>query len=494
MERDRGAPSPSPLNHTNHTNGASALSRFASLRSASEYNPTHGRAHSRMAFSEVGGFTANGGTGRRGSGSFSAYGGGGDGYSAAGLMESPTFSVSTSSRCRDRDTPKSSTSTAPTSVSESFGYFGRESDRTERDRERERDRAEIRELRERHGTEMAALLSALSDSQRTARMLREENSDLRDKVDRLSGAHQENDRLRKVCDGLENECMSLRRDYADLQRESAGLTRSTSSLRAPGLAPSWSVSSTSSGFRTPVPKPGNSSPLAVDATPMFMQRQEEHDSEDHLFNDTIIIHDSIDNDPDDDEEFVPRHGSTDGHHDSRSTGFPPDKMLPSSNTPSLKRKLSDTSSIFPIPPSNMTMLLHEDSNLGSNRSSADHSQYNFQPPPKPNTNNHTPIAIPQPKQHTHVRSLSKSPPVTYRNFAGPNYQTHSYNKSITSTMSISPTTANFSIATGSPGSLFLRPEHELLLDDMESLDLGVRGVDLDQEGFLGRPVATEDAW
>ena len=61
-------------------------------------------------------------------------------------------------------------------------------------------------------------------------------------------------------------------------------------------------------------------------------------------------------------------------------------------------------------------------------------------------------------------------------------------------MSISPTTANFSIATGSPGSLFLRPEHELLLDDMESLDLGVRGVDLDQEGFLGRPVATEDAW
>jgi hypothetical protein len=489
MERDRGAPSPSPLNH-NHTSGASALSRFASLRSASEYNPTHARGHSRMAFSEVGGFTANGGTGRRGSGSFSAYGGGGgDGYSAAGLMESPTFTVSSSSRCRDRDTPKSSTSTAPTSVSESFGYFGRESDRTERDRERERDRTEVRELRERHGTEMAALLSALSDSQRTARMLREENSDLRDKVDRLSGAHQENDRLRKVCDGLENECMNLRRDYADLQRESAGLTRSTSSLRAPGLAPSWSVSSTSSGFRTPVPKPGNSSPLVVDATPMFMQRQEEHGSEDHLFNDTIIIHDSIDED-----EFVPRHGSTDGHHDSRSTAFQLDKMLPSSNTPSLKRKLSDTSSIFPIPPSNMTMLLHEDSNLGSNRSSADHSQYNFQLPPKATTNNHSPIAIPQPKQHTHVRSLSKSPPVTYRNFAGPNYQTHSYNKSITSTMSISPTTANFSIAPGSPGSLFLRPEHELLLDDMESLDLGVRGVDLDQEGFLGRPVATEDAW
>ena len=36
---------------------------------------------------------------------------------------------------------------------------------------------------------------------------------------------------------------------------------------------------------------------------------------------------------------------------------------------------------------------------------------------------------------------------------------------------ISPTTANFSIVTGSPGSLYLRPEHEVLLGDMPSLDL-----------------------
>ena len=33
------------------------------------------------------------------------------------------------------------------------------------------------------------------------------------------------------------------------------------------------------------------------------------------------------------------------------------------------------------------------------------------------------------------------------------------------------------MVTGSPGSLFLRPEHEILLDDMESLDLGTRGDD-----------------
>lgn len=44
--------------------------------------------------------------------------------------------------------------------------------------------------------------------------------------------------------------------------------------------------------------------------------------------------------------------------------------------------------------------------------------------------------------------------------------------SITS-MNISPTTANFSLATGSPGSLFLKPEHEVHLEDMASLDLGM---------------------
>jgi hypothetical protein len=228
---------------------------------------------------------------------------------------------------------------------------------------------------------------------------------------------------------------------------------------------------------------------------MFLQQQQEQDSEDqdHQFDDTIIIHNSIDNDDDaDDDQFAPRRGSINGHHESSSLGFL-DKLPPSSNTPSLKKRSSNTSSIFPIPPSNMTLLLHEESNLGSNRSSADQSIYHFSPFPKANANNHLPIVTPQPKQHTHIRSLSKSPPVTYRNFAGPNYQTHSHSKSVTSTTSISPTTANFSIATSSPGSLFLRPEHELLLGDMETLDLGVRGTDLD-EGFFGRPVATEDTW
>ena len=45
----------------------------------------------------------------------------------------------------------------------------------------------MHEMKERHGTEMGAL----SDSQRTARVLREENSDLRDRLERFTAAVQQ---------------------------------------------------------------------------------------------------------------------------------------------------------------------------------------------------------------------------------------------------------------------------------------------------------------
>jgi hypothetical protein len=154
------------------------------------------------------------------------------------------------------------------------------------------------------------------------------------------------------------------------------------------------------------------------------------------------------------------HGSEENHGSSS-----PDINTLASPS-SKKRRLSNSSSIFPIPASNMTLLLHE-STLGSitsgNRSSTgtDHSQYGFSLPP--------PAASSQ-RIKTHVRSLSQSPPVSYHNFTG----NIPPNSSVVSVGSISP-----SMVAGSPGSLFLRPEHEILLGDMESLDLGVRGDDGD---------------
>jgi len=472
-----GVLAPSPLGYGvggGGGGGSSAIHRFASLRASSEYN----RSQSRMTFSDVGGPIGPTTISRRGSESISAYGGGGN---ACGLMESPTFSYSGSSGSRgerDRDTPRSTTtsSTALTSLSESCGYFGRERER-EKDRDRDREWEDIRELKEKHSTEVAALLSALSDSQRTVRMLREENSGLRERLDRVvvgEVSHsRENEELKRAYEGLQLEFEGLRRECGRLQRRLSISVRAPAS--APGIAPSWSGSSASvsSGLRTP--KPVNSSPLATDVTSRFYHQDE--------YNDTVVIHDSIDGDEhepfrrrrafldtdvdvDDDKVVV------DDNDEDPLNAIPPT----SESTPLIHRRLSNSSSIFPVPPPNMTMLLDvDDDNEGalpavatnSNRSSA---HYRLSLPVMEDSLCAPSMAIPIPKpKQTYLHSGSP-PPVAFKNFTGSVVSEHN--------MSVSPTTADFSIVTGgggsssSPRSLFLRPEHELLLGDMESFDLG----------------------
>ncbi len=162
---------------------------------------------------------------------------------------------------------------------------------------------------------------------------------------------------------------------------------------------------------------------------------------------------------------------------------PSDKLAPSA-APSLKRRLSDTSSIFPIPPANMTMLMDDEGAScaeDTHQIDGEYSQIHFGKP----------IAAPRP--HSYARSLSRSPPNGFHNhdFARPG---HHANKSIASAASISPTTANFSMTTGSPGSLFLRPEHEILLGDMESLDLGANDVNIDSATSSLDSMASRHGW
>lgn len=439
--RDRSgsaATVPSPLGN----GGGSVVSggRFGSLRGTSEFGGNNsgnsgsafGRSHSRLALSEAGGGSA----GRRGSGTFSAYGAGG------GLLESPTFTVSSGSR--EGGAPRSAASTAPTSISGSFGYPGR--DRGERDRDREREKEEIRELRDKHQVETGALLSALSDSQRTVRVLREENSDLRERLERLADAEAENDELRRVCTELRRECTDLRRECVELRREMRlGATRTPS-----GLGNSWSNAS-SSGYRTPVPvrqKQGHSGRLQA-------QWNRDRDDQDRLL--TVPTEDQHPPILDFDEEVI--EPQDDDEDDEEPPSVEPISTL------SAQRRLSTASSIFPVLPPNMTMLLHEDAThpadlSGSNRSSLEQSHFHF--PPSSHKQ-------PQPQFHGSITSR------------GMDGGGHTANMSISSTVSISPITANFSMATGSPGSLFLRPEHEVLLGEMESLDLGVRGGDEELE-------------
>jgi hypothetical protein len=51
-------------------------------------------------------------------------------------------------------------------------------------------------MKERHATETGALLSALSDSQWTTRVLREENNELRERLERLGDLEVVNEDLK----------------------------------------------------------------------------------------------------------------------------------------------------------------------------------------------------------------------------------------------------------------------------------------------------------
>lgn len=153
-------------------------------------------------------------------------------------MESPTFTTSSSSRDRDRETPRSAVSTAATSIS---GYGGR-------------DREEIRDLKDKHAVEMEALLNALSDTQRTVRMLREENTDLRDRLDRMANMEAENSQLGEMLDDLQRDLAQMKRQN-EVLREQLDLQRTDDMGRRTNerLSPQWN----SVALRTPVPKHAN---------------------------------------------------------------------------------------------------------------------------------------------------------------------------------------------------------------------------------------------
>jgi hypothetical protein len=112
-------------------------------------------------------------------------------------MESPMSTMLSGSH--DRDTPMM----APTSVGSAslFGFFGWE---------KEREKEEVQELKDKHLTETGALLGVLSDSQRTTKMLREENVELRERINRLGHVEVENEGLREAVG-------ELRKDIGDLR-------------------------------------------------------------------------------------------------------------------------------------------------------------------------------------------------------------------------------------------------------------------------------------
>ncbi|KAF8868034.1 hypothetical protein BD779DRAFT_1602716 [Infundibulicybe gibba] len=103
-------------------------------------------------------------------------------------------------------------------------------------------------------------------------------------------------------------------------------------------------------------------------------------------------------------------------------------------------------SLFPVPPANMTMLLHDNAeDLAASTPTKLQQAYHPDQQQPPGTQ----------KRHPH-----QQPPSSLgRPIPG---AAHTRVTSTGTGLSISPTTVDFSMTTGSPGSLFLRPEHELL--------------------------------
>lgn len=336
-------------------------------------------------------------------------------YSHGGLMESPTYTVSSAGGSRERDTPRSA-STAPTSVSSSSFAF-----------REQREHEDIRDLRERHATETGALLSALSDSQRTTRMLRNENEDLRVRLESIEQMEMENEDLRRAVG-------ELRREMDDLMR-----VQQTQSARTNGAGVGRSFMGTGT-WTVPARRSGLSNAVFFD-----------RDEDDVVGNGGIGAEEDVGVGSREPKLSFLGRNRVDQDHDSDEddpldiSGMPLSSSTPAAVSKMHRRRFSNASSVLPVPPANMTMLLHDldsDDNVSNGSSQSDFN-------------------------------ASRAPtevPASRRGYA------HSQEPSISST--------NHSIVTAtsiaSPRSIFLRPEHEMHLGDLQSLDWGLRG----EEGNL----------
>ncbi|KDQ49455.1 hypothetical protein JAAARDRAFT_42871 [Jaapia argillacea MUCL 33604] len=330
-------------------------SRYTTVRSVmSERDSRSQFAPSRLAFSEASG--SNSSWGRSGSVSRAAN------TPDTGLMDSPTFSTAARTF---------SGSTAPTSVSGASSSHHQYL------------QSELQSLRERHSAETEALLSALADSQRSAKVMRDENAELRDRIAKLE--------------------IQLDDALAQLRRQQ----------QFQYTPPTSHVPLNRSVFeRTPRPGSADGAHRRSTSRLQTYPRSREHSPRVPLQPELLDPH-----------------------------SIPPPRDV----TPGMqhRRRSSTTSSVFVAPPNNMTLLLQEDGGLGSDHSGAV-STKSFSRPPSPT------LVIPKKKPSR--LELHKS-----MSFSNGN---------------ISPTTTAFSIVPDSPGSLNLRPEHEMLLGDMASIHLG----------------------
>lgn len=392
----------------------STIHRYASLRD---------HAPSRAAFSEAASTSSLG--------TRSTAGGAGAGWS-------PTFS----------STPRTafSGSTAPTSVSSGVGSgigTGAAAATAAMGVNCTSPNVALRTLQEKHSLETSALLGALADSQETCRKLRDENGVLRERLRKLEAmVNQDGDDTGLGKGGPDEEDVfdkthSYDQDFDLFPHQHLTSLRVSPAPQARTL--------------TPVPcRP-------------HIQRSHSHL---HAKHHSVTAKTSFD--------FAFRRSPSPSRF-SKSRDPSPQKGQPQSSLsiqppPSphrshiqKQRRASTTSSLFPAPPPEMSMLMLEDVGLCTAVSESPPS------PGVPSTGN---------KKLGHKRSYSHSMIPHSHSFyvAQSSYANHSgtfASFASTGMVASSPSTATFSMTEvpGSPHSLQLRPEHELHLGDMTSLSL-----------------------
>jgi hypothetical protein len=319
--------------------------RFGSMRATTERDVLSRSTHSRMAYSDAS--DTNVSWGRSNSGSRTNTVSEADGR----FSDSPTYT----------NTPRttfSALSTAPTTASTFSSSQSMH--------------VALQAMKEKHDAATEALLYALADSQRTTKILRDENEELRQQIRVLS-----------------EQFEVVVRDLG------CSLRRSSSSHLATGMPPEH-----------------KSRTLSVDSPHRVPESQS------HSTSKTSIA--------------TPERPSL------------PDRRDNVSPLKQHRRRFSAASSVFPILPTNMSMLMHEE---GFSLERSHGFSVQTRSPPSPSPSSRT-----KESRHGHTRSLS-------------------------SNGNISPSTANFSASVaGSPGSLFLRPEHEVHLGDMTNLDLSIQAM------------------
>ncbi|KAI0632597.1 hypothetical protein C8Q77DRAFT_828560 [Trametes polyzona] len=360
-------------------------SRFGTTRSStdrerSRYTP------SRMAFSEAGSSSS---WGARSLSRATGY---------AEMVGGPSSESMSTPR-----TTFSGASTAPTSISTSSSvqYL----------------QTELQQMQERHNVETGALLNALADSQRMTKMLREENTQLRERLqfleDKLADAE---DRIQQL-------------QYSQ-------------SPPPPPASTSRSVYSSSRRFATGPALSDTRSPPTRSRRGSFLRAQPPQ------------------------EAYADLLSSPEPSTHSHSPETPVDHSDAFPSRALHRKRASATSSVFAAVPNNMSMIMHEEGVTPESAGGLSMQSMSM----------HSSASSP-PGSPTMVLGRVQPPPINTKASPG-----HVANKSLSSSAgNISPTTANFSMVTGSPVSLNLRPEHERHLGDMSNLDLTDGLEDYDED-------------